>query len=153
VLTGVVCSLYSEALFAQQAVTAELVDLIIQRHVGRPVEPTLEEIKRAACEVFGITRTVLESASRQRSHCEARHIVMHLARRMTEKSLPQIAKALGGMHHTSVMHGADRIQAILDGKPLDTKMSPEQASAVRARLDQVMIALRALLAVRARASR
>lgn len=153
VLTGVVCSLYSDTVFASRAVTPELVDEVIQRHVGRPVEPTLEEIKRAACEVFGITRAVLESKSRQRSHCEARHTVMHLARRMTPKSLPQIAKALGGMHHTSVMHGAERIQSVLDGKPLDQSMTPEQASAVRARVDQVVLALRAILAVRARASR
>ena len=34
---------------------------------------------------------------------------MYLSRELTEASLPQIGARFGGRHHTTVMHGIDKI--------------------------------------------
>ncbi len=50
--------------------------------------------------------------------CLGRYIAMYLARRLTNRSLPKIAKLMGGKHHTTVLHGCRRIQAMLNrGSP------------------------------------
>jgi chromosomal replication initiator protein len=39
----------------------------------------------------------------------ARHIVMYLARELTDSSLPKIGERMGGRDHTTVMHGVNKI--------------------------------------------
>ena len=39
----------------------------------------------------------------------ARQVVMYLCREMTDSSLQEIGKILGGRDHTTIMHGVDKI--------------------------------------------
>ncbi len=150
VLSGILLSIYSDTVCNERRVTPEIVENAIQRHVGRPVEPRVEEIKRAISEVSGVSRAVMEGASRQKAHCLARHLAMYMACRLTEKSLPQIAQALGGMHHTSVMHGRDRLTALLAStNPADTAKRTE----ARMLLDRATARLRQIVAGRPRVTR
>lgn len=144
-LTGIVYSIYSETTYAGRPVTEDIVNAVIQRHAGSPAGPSLEEIKRAVCEVYEITRAVLDSGSRLRQHCEARHVTMHLARDLTDKSYPQIGRALGNRHHTSCMHGDRKIAERLSGEngaPPDTEL--------RCRIDRVRQVLHRIVSQRGR---
>lgn len=53
----------------------------------------------------GITVNEIKGKRRTRGIAFARHEAMYLLRANTSMSLPQIGKALGGRHHTTVLHG------------------------------------------------
>ena len=81
------------------------------------VPPTVERIQAATCELFGITRDELLSASRAQRVAWPRQLAMYLAREHTSHSLPAIARAFGGRNHTTVLHACRRASERLAGDP------------------------------------
>ncbi|NLG26465.1 MAG: hypothetical protein GX557_01030, partial [Chloroflexi bacterium] len=51
---------------------------------------------------------------RTRELVVARQMTMFLARELTQMSHPQIAEALGGRDHTTVMHGCNKVAALFE---------------------------------------
>jgi chromosomal replication initiator protein len=82
---------------------------------GRPraARPTLDQIQRATCDVFGLTREELLSASRAARLAWPRQLAMYMARAHTGASLPAIGQAFGGRNHTTVMHACGKVEARL----------------------------------------
>ncbi len=72
---------------------------------GFRYRPSLSEIKRRACRVFGVTKSELHSNRRVKHIVMAKHFVMYWAVRLTPLSLPQIGKLMGGFDHTSILSG------------------------------------------------
>ena len=72
--------------------------------------PRFNEVVEAVCAFYGITLVQITSARRTASLVKPRQIVCYLARKLTGLSMPQIAKRLGGRDHTTVLHGANKIQ-------------------------------------------
>ena len=56
---------------------------------------------------------------------KARHIVMWLARRFTERSLPEIGRALGCRDHTTIMHGCRKVERVIATVGLPDRDTPE----------------------------
>ena len=54
---------------------------------------------------FKIKSSDIISHSRIRSVARPRQIAMYFAKKMTNLSLPEIAKKFGGKDHTTIMHG------------------------------------------------
>lgn len=72
-------------------------------------ESKAQLIIRAVCERFDIRHDEIRARNRERRVMVPRHIAMALMRELTDLSLPQIGKALGGLDHTTVMSGIKRI--------------------------------------------
>ena len=89
----------AEASERARAYVAEL------RSAGFRYRPSIVEIERRACRVFGVTRMELHSDRRFRSLVLAKQFVMYWAVRLTPLSLPQIGRLVGGKDHTTVIHG------------------------------------------------
>lgn len=68
----------------------------------------------AACAAFAKMST-REIKSNTRAHriSRPRQAVMYLAAKHGRQSLPQIGRTLGGMHHTTIMHGRNKVAADL----------------------------------------
>jgi len=83
--------------------------------VGEPVSftPKISDIKRASCRYFDCTMVDMDSARRTLKLVYPRQIAMYLARSMTGKSLPEIGRRFGGRDHTTVLHGAKKIEAAI----------------------------------------
>ncbi len=81
------------------------------------MKPMLAEIQQAACEYFGLQRREILSISRERRIARPRQIIMYLAREMTIRSYPEIGKSLGGLDHTTVIHGVDNIRRLIADMP------------------------------------
>jgi chromosomal replication initiation ATPase DnaA len=75
------------------------------KQAGFRYRPTIAEIERRACRVFGVTRLDLRSNRRFRSIAFAKQFIMYWAVRLTPLSTPQIGRLLGGLDHTTVLHG------------------------------------------------
>lgn len=57
---------------------------------------------------YGITRADILGPSRAFQHVRPRQVVMYLARRVAQRSFPQVSRVLG-RHHTTVLHASRMI--------------------------------------------
>ncbi|MEY8339365.1 chromosomal replication initiator protein DnaA [Lachnospiraceae bacterium 62-35] len=76
-------------------------------------EVTPELIIQIVAEHYGITPLDISSQKRNKEIVYPRQIVMYLCRNMTETSLQQIGKFLGGRDHTTIIHGIEKVEADL----------------------------------------
>ncbi len=76
---------------------------------GPQVAVTVERIQEMVCDRFGLTLAEMVSPRRNQALAFPRQIAMHLAREMTDSSLPKIGRAFGGRDHTTVMHATSKI--------------------------------------------
>lgn len=65
------------------------------------------------CQDFDITRDEVVLPSRKTPFVEARQLLMYLLYNDTSLSYPAIGELLGGRDHTTVIHGANKIEAEL----------------------------------------
>jgi len=94
-------------------VTKEALKDILPKAYLRPV--TIETVQAEVARQFGLHVNDLRGNRRTQDVAYARHIAMYLARDLTEASLPQIGARFGGRHHTTVIHGVDKIERRLKG--------------------------------------
>jgi len=72
---------------------------------------TMDSIQRAVAEKFGIKPALLKEKSNRREIVQPRQVAMFLAKELTQASLPEIGRAFGGKHHTTVIHSIKKIDA------------------------------------------
>lgn len=70
----------------------------------------IEDIKRRVAEYYSTTTRDLESPSRKRDVVRPRQVAMWLARQLSGRSYPEIARRFGGRDHTTVIHGCEKIR-------------------------------------------
>ena len=88
-----------------------LKDLISPNSV---TEVTPEQIIKVVSEHFGITPGDIVAQKRSKELVFARQIAMYLCGNMTNESLQNIGKALGGRDHTTIIHGTKKIVSTLE---------------------------------------
>lgn len=75
--------------------------------------PRVMAIAEVCSAHYGVELADVLSARRTARLARARQVTMFLARQMTPKSLPEIGRILGGRDHTTVLHGARKIEAFV----------------------------------------
>jgi chromosomal replication initiator protein len=88
----------------------------VLRRLGQDDTPDacgLTEILDAAAQEFGVEREALLARDRRPAVATARQVAMYLARELTEHSLPEIGRGIGGRNHTTVLHAVNRVGAAL----------------------------------------
>src|ERR1035438_2024717 len=71
---------------------------------------SLENIQRAVAERFQIKQSQLREKSNTKKIVYPRQVAMYLAKELTSASLPEIGRAFGGKHHTTVIHSVNKIE-------------------------------------------
>ena len=137
-LCGVLWSLQLETGYGELEPTPDMLETVIRRIAGEPRSPTLDEIKRACMELYTVSKSDIESASKVRSICYPRQIAMYLSRVMTDKSYPQIAAAYRKKDHTTVLHAYRKVTEALKAADADMIADIDRArQAVFDRMAQV----------------
>lgn len=72
-------------------------------------EITLEYIQHVTAKYFGISPDELVSKKRSATIAYARQLAMYLCRKLLDLSLHEIGERFGGRHHSTVIHGCDKI--------------------------------------------
>jgi len=72
--------------------------------------PTLDAVKEAVADAFGMSVAALEGSSRSARIAFARQVGMYLARELTGQSLPAVGAAFGGRRHATVAHACRRVE-------------------------------------------
>jgi chromosomal replication initiator protein len=73
---------------------------------------TIDSIVRAVAEKFSLSASQLKLKSNTRQIAYPRQIAMYLAKELTHASLPEIGRAFGGKHHTTVLHSVQKIEEL-----------------------------------------
>lgn len=73
---------------------------------------TIEAVIKAVAEKFSLLPAQLKMKSNERKIAYPRQIAMYLAKELTHSSLPEIGRAFGGKHHTTVLHSIQKIEAL-----------------------------------------
>ncbi len=71
---------------------------------------TIDAIQKAVAEKFGIKQAQLKEKSNRKEIVCPRQVAMYLVKELTQASLPEIGRAFGGKHHTTVIHSIDKIE-------------------------------------------
>ncbi len=71
----------------------------------------LSEILSATAQEFGVERESLLARDRRLPVATARQVAMFLARELTNHSLPEIGRGIGGRNHSTVVHAVKRVEA------------------------------------------
>ena len=72
---------------------------------------TIESIMKAVAEKYGIKPPQLREKSNRKEIVVPRQVAMYVTKELTPASLPEIGRAFGGKHHTTVMHSIAKIDA------------------------------------------
>jgi chromosomal replication initiator protein len=70
---------------------------------------TIDAIQKAVAERFNMKQIQLKEKSNTRTMVYPRQIAMYLVKELTTASLPEIGRAFGGKHHTTVIHSINVI--------------------------------------------
>jgi chromosomal replication initiator protein len=78
---------------------------------------TIDTIQKAVAEKFGIKQSQLKEKSNTKTVVYPRQVAMYLVKELTTASLPEIGRAFGGKHHTTVIHSISKIEQLRQCDP------------------------------------
>ncbi len=91
-----------------QALTLEVLDAMYPVRL-RSGPPSIPEVQAIVAAHFKLSVEQLISASRTSAVSWPRQVAIHLARDLTDASLPTIGQAFGGRNHATVLHACRRV--------------------------------------------
>lgn len=109
-IEGALMQLTSYAKITQQQMSSGMVETLFR---AREVTPSsrnidVQQVIQATASYYGFTVEDLTGKRRTRDVSSARQLAMHLARTLTDASLPQIGIAFSGRDHSTVLHGISK---------------------------------------------
>jgi len=73
---------------------------------------TIEQIQKVVAASYKLTVDQLISKNNARQFAFPRQVAMYLCKKLTKHSYPEIGRAFGGKHHTTVIHSFEKIQSL-----------------------------------------
>jgi chromosomal replication initiator protein len=80
--------------------------------VGQERRISIESIVKAVAEKFSLQPSQVKQKTNEQKIVLPRQIAMYLAKELTSASLPEIGRAFGGKHHTTVLHSINKIDQL-----------------------------------------
>jgi chromosomal replication initiator protein len=105
-------------LVAYASMTGAEINLALAQHVLRNVISndervvTIEIIQKFVADYFQLRPTELKSRNNSKSIALPRQVAMWMCKALTRHSLPEIGKAFGGKHHSTVIHSIQKIDGM-----------------------------------------
>lgn len=78
-----------------------------------PGRPTIDQIQKACCRHFNLTRTALLAHRRSVDIVFARQVAMYLCKALTLRSLKEIGRRFSGRDHTTILHSERKIKRLI----------------------------------------
>ncbi|HKB60296.1 MAG TPA: chromosomal replication initiator protein DnaA [Gallionellaceae bacterium] len=110
-LEGALIRIEAFSKFHKQPITVELAKEALKDLLAiQNKQVSIENIQKTVADFYRIKLVDLLSKKRTRAIARPRQVAMHLARELTQMSLPEIGAAFGGRDHTTVMHACKTIE-------------------------------------------
>ncbi|HRN50617.1 MAG TPA: chromosomal replication initiator protein DnaA [Anaerolineales bacterium] len=113
-LEGALNRMVAYAYLRDVPLTVDLVDGALADMLPEPQSLSPETIVEAVARAFNQPQDKLLSRDRSAPVALARQVAMYLMREEARLSLPTIGAVLGGRDHTTVMHGCEKINELLE---------------------------------------
>ncbi|HEY1813306.1 MAG TPA: chromosomal replication initiator protein DnaA [Kofleriaceae bacterium] len=109
-LEGALIRLAAYASLSKRRIDLEFAQETLGKSITRPREiMTVETIIKAVASYYGLKTSEIKSDRRHKSLANPRAVAMYLARNHTKDSYPDLARAFGGKHHTTVISAVQKI--------------------------------------------
>ena len=117
-LEGALVKLLAYSSVTGTPITLSMAQQILKHLVaGQDKRVNIDSIIRAVAERYSMQPAQIKQKSNTRQIAYPRQIAMYLAKEMTTASLPEIGRAFGGKHHTTVMHSIQKIEGLRQSDP------------------------------------
>jgi len=117
-LEGLLLRIITEAKAKQIEITQEFLNEILE---GRRIETDVrfhpDEIINSVCKFYNVKPTLLKGPKRDAQIVRARHVVMFLLKKELGLTFVEIGNLLGGRDHTTIMHGVEKLEVLMENKP------------------------------------
>jgi chromosomal replication initiator protein len=110
--------LIQEAEINHQEITLELAEKILKTPVRSQTvapRPDGRMILDTVCAFYALPIKAIKGQKRDRLIARPRQTLMYLLKKHTGMTLMEIAEALGGRDHTTIIHGIRQIETLLPG--------------------------------------
>ena len=112
-LEGALIKLGAYSSVTQSPITLAMATQVLKHIVaGQDRRISIDSIIKVVGEHFQLTPAQIKQKSNARSISYPRQVAMYLAKDLTTSSLPEIGKAFGGKHHTTVLHSIGKIESL-----------------------------------------
>jgi len=113
-LEGALLKLVAFASLGNDRITLAVARRVLDEHICR-TDPIvhISEIESAVGDYFGVTAADIHSPRKDRTVSLARSFCMHLARRFTKMSYPEIGRLMGGKNHATVILANRKIEDLV----------------------------------------
>jgi chromosomal replication initiator protein len=109
-LEGALIRLAAYASLSRREIDIDFARETLEGSITRPPEHlTVEHILKAVASYYGVKVADLKSPRRHKSIAGPRAVAMYLARTHTNESYPDLGRAFGGKHHTTVISAVEKI--------------------------------------------
>ena len=105
-------------LVAYASMTGAEINLALAQHVLRNVLSndervvTIDVIQKFVADYYQLRPNELKSRNNSKSIALPRQVAMYMCKSLTRASLPEIGKAFGGKHHSTVIHSIQKIDGM-----------------------------------------
>src|ERR1022692_3998655 len=110
-LEGALIKLVAYSQLTGTPITLQMTQQILKHLVHVPDHKvTIDSIQKAVAERFQTKTSQLREKSNTPKVVYPRQVAMYLVKELTNASLPEIGRAFGGKHHTTVIHSINKIE-------------------------------------------
>lgn len=112
-LEGALIKLLAYSSVAATPITLEMAKQLLKHLTqGTDKRISIEAIIKTVGEKFNLMPNQMKQKSNEQRIAYPRQIAMYLAKDLTTASLPEIGRAFGGKHHTTVLHSIHKIEEL-----------------------------------------
>jgi chromosomal replication initiator protein len=110
-------------LIAYSSVTGSPINMAMAQQLLKTMLPTqerrvtIDSIIRAVAERYCLQPSQLKQKTNAHEISRPRQVAMYLTKELTSASLPEIGRAFGGKHHTTVLHSVRKVEELRQGDP------------------------------------
>jgi chromosomal replication initiator protein len=112
-LEGSLIRLIAYASLTGREISLPLAQEVLKKVLGHEERAvTIDQIQKFVAEFYQLKMNDLKSRNNAKSVATPRQIAMYLCKTLTSASLPEIGKAFGGKHHSTVIHSIRKIEEL-----------------------------------------
>jgi chromosomal replication initiator protein len=109
-LEGALIRLAAYASLSKKRIDLEFAQETLGAAITRPREViTVDSVIKAVASYYGLKPSDIKSERRHKSVATPRAVAMYISRHQTKDSYPDLARAFGGKHHTTVISAVQKI--------------------------------------------
>ncbi|MCC6392324.1 MAG: chromosomal replication initiator protein DnaA [Bryobacterales bacterium] len=117
-LEGALVKLIAYSTMTQSPITLSMAQQMLKHLVqANERKVTIEMVIRAVAEKHNLQLSQLKQKTNAHHISYPRQIAMYLVKDLTQASLPEIGRAFGGKHHTTVLHSIQKIEEMRHKNP------------------------------------